>query len=53
VLEKLSKVANCIPFKSTHKASDIVNVFMKGIFRLHKFPKDIISDRDAKFASNF
>jgi hypothetical protein len=53
VVDKLSKATHFIPIKSTFKAIHIVNVFMKEIFILHGFPKTIISDRDAKFTSNF
>ena len=38
---------------STHKTDDIANIFMKEIFKLHGFPKAILSDRDVKFTSNF
>jgi transposase InsO family protein len=53
VVDKLSKETHFILVKSTHKAIDIANIFMKDIFRLHGIPKMIISDRDAKFTSNF
>ena len=53
VVDKLSKETHFIPIKSTHKASDIVNIFMKEIFRLHGLPKEIVSYRDAKFTSKF
>jgi hypothetical protein len=53
VVDKLSKVAHFIPIKSTIKAIYLFNVFMNEIFRLHYFPKTIISDRDTKFTSNF
>ena len=53
VVDKLSKSTHFIPVKSTCKAIDITNVFMKGIFRLHGMPKEIVSDRDTKFTSNF
>jgi hypothetical protein len=53
VLDKLSKSAHFIPVKSTCKAIDIANIFMKEIFRLHGMPKEIVSDRDTKFTSNF
>ena len=36
-----------------HKTDDIAKIFMKDIFKLHGFPKAIISDRDVKFTSNF
>jgi len=53
VVNKLSKVAHFIPIKSTFKSLDVVDVFMKEIFRLHGLPKTIISYRDAKFNSIF
>jgi hypothetical protein len=53
VVDKLSKVAHFIHVKSTCKAIDIAIIFMKEIFRLHGMPKEIISDRDTKFTSNF
>ena len=53
VVDKLSKSAHFIPVKSTCKAIDITKVFMKEIFRLHGMSKEIMSDRDTKFTSNF
>jgi hypothetical protein len=53
VVDKLSKETHFTPMKSTYKAIDIANVFMKEIFRLHGMPKRIISDQDAKFTSKF
>ena len=53
VLEKLTKATNFILVKSTHKTGDIVKIFMKEIFKLHGFPKAIVSDRDVKFTSKF
>ena len=53
VIDKMSKAAHFIPVKSTYKALNIVNIFLKEIFRLHGIPKAIISDRDVKFIGNF
>ena len=53
VVDKLTKESHFIPVKSTYKADAIAKIFMKDIFRLHCFPKEIISDRDTKFTSNF
>ena len=52
-VNKLTKAAHFIPVKSTHKTDDIANIFMKKIFKLHGLPKEIVSDRDSKFTSNF
>jgi hypothetical protein len=53
MVEKLSKSAHFVHVKSTCKAIDIANIFMKEIFRLHGMPKEIVSDRDTKFTSRF
>ena len=53
VIDKLSKAAHFIHVKSTYKALNIVDIFLKEIFRLHGIPKAIISDRDVKFIGKF
>ena len=53
VVDKLTKAAHFIPVKSTHKSDDIAKIFMKEIFKLHGFPKEIVSDSYVKFTSIF
>ena len=53
VVDKLSRYAHFIPVKSTCKAIDITQVFVKDIYILHGMSKEIVSDRDTKFTSNF
>ena len=53
VVNKLSKAINFILVKSTYKADNIANIFMKGIFRFHGVPKVIVSEGDTKFTGNF
>ena len=53
VIDKLSKAAHFIPVKLTYKVVNIVDIFLKEIFRLHGIPKEIISDRDVKFIGKF
>ena len=53
VVDKLSKATHFILVKTTYKAANIANIFLKQIFRLHGISKVIISDRDPKFTSNF
>ena len=53
VINKLSKSVHFIPIKSTFKAINIVEIFMKEIFRLHGIPKMVISDRHVNFTSAF
>ena len=53
VVDKLTKATHFISVKSMHKTDDIANIFMKDIFKLHGFPRAIVSNRDVKFTSNF
>ena len=46
VVDKLSKATHFIPVKTTYKAANIADIFLKQIFRLHGVPKFIISDID-------
>jgi hypothetical protein len=52
VVEKVTKYAHFIPLKTTHKAADVADIFMKEVARLHGIPKTIVFDRDPKFTSN-
>jgi hypothetical protein len=53
VVDKLTKAAHFIPLKTTHKTSNVVDIYMREIARLHGIPKTIVSDRDPKFTSKF
>jgi hypothetical protein len=53
VVDKLTKAAHFIPVKLTRKATNIADVYMREISRLHGIPKTIVSDRDPKFTSKF
>ena len=53
VVDKLSKATHFIPVKTTYKAANINDIFLKQISRLHGMPKVIISDRDPKFTGIF
>jgi hypothetical protein len=53
VVDNLTKDAHFIPLKLNHRVTNIVDVYMKEISRLHSIPKAIVSDKDPKFTSNF
>ena len=53
VIDKLSNATHFIPMKSTYKAVNIVNIFLKEIFIFHGIPEVIISDQDVKSLGNF
>jgi hypothetical protein len=45
VVDKLTKAANFIPLKLTHKENNVVDIYMKEIARLHGIPKTIMYER--------
>jgi hypothetical protein len=53
VVEKLMKSAHFISLETNHKETDVVDIFMKEVARLHGIPKTIVSNRDPKFTSSF
>jgi hypothetical protein len=53
VVDRLTKYAHFMAVRKTDSTKQIADVFCKNIYKLHGFPKVIISDRDAKFKGNF
>jgi hypothetical protein len=53
VVDKLTKEAHFVRMKLTHKEENIADIHMKEHDRLHGVPKEIVSDKDPKFTSNF
>ena len=53
VVDRLMKYAHFMGIKKTNSTKQIAEVFCKNIYKLHGFPKIIVSDRDAKFTINF
>jgi hypothetical protein len=53
VVDKLTKAAHFIPMKVTHKATNVVDIYMRELACLHGIPKIILSDRDPNFTSKF
>jgi len=53
VVDRLIKVEHFIPVKSTFSVSDVAQVFIRDVVKLHGVPKKIVSDMDAKFTSKF
>jgi hypothetical protein len=53
VVGKLTKAARFILVKTLHKETNIADIYMREVARLHGVPKAIVSDRDPKFTSNF
>jgi hypothetical protein len=53
VVDKLSKAMTLIPTNSTVSAQKVAQIFLKDEYRLHGFPRNIISDRDVTFTGKF
>ena len=53
VVDRLTKYAHFIGVKRTDSVKETTESFCKNIYKLHGFPKIIVSDRDAKFKGNF
>jgi hypothetical protein len=53
VVEKLTKATHFVHVKTTHTTTNIAEIFMKEIARLHGIPRTIVSDRYTNFTSNF
>ena len=53
VVDKLTKEMHFIPVNSTHKETNIVEIYMREVARLHWVLKEIVLDRNPKFTSNF
>ena len=49
----LTKYAHFISISSKAKAIEVADSYVKNMFKLHGFPKVIVSDRDPRFTSNF
>jgi len=53
VVENLTKAFHFIPMKITNKETNVVDIYMMEVARLHGMPNTIVSERDPKFVSNF
>jgi hypothetical protein len=52
VVHKLTKVTHFIPVSTIDKVTNIVEIYMNEVVRLHGMPKETCLDRDPKFTSN-
>jgi hypothetical protein len=53
VVDKLTKAIHFVSVKKNHTTTNIAEIYMRDIARLHGIPKTIFSEKDTKFNSNF
>ena len=53
VVDMFSKMAHFIGLPKLPSAKETADVMMNHVFRLHGFPRDIVSDRGPQFISKF
>lgn len=53
VVDRLTKTAHFIPFKTTCSRSELARLYMEYVVRLHGAPLSIVSDRDTRFNAKF
>ena len=54
VVDRFTKMAHFIPPQSNKLgAKELARIFAKEVWRLHGLPREVVSDRDSRFTSNF
>lgn len=53
VVDKLSKYSHFMAFAHPYSTIDVAQAYLDNVFKLHGWPKSIVSDRDPVFLSSF
>ena len=53
IVDQITKTARFVAMKDTWSMQQLANTYLNEVIRLHGVPKDIVSDRDSRFLSNF
>ena len=48
VVDKLMKATHFNPLNTTHEATNVPDIYMREVARLHIIPMTIVSDRESK-----
>jgi hypothetical protein len=53
VVDKFTQYAHFLPLSQPYTTVSVASVFLNGVYKLHRLPAVIISDRDPMFTSHF
>lgn len=53
VIEKFTKMTHFLPLPKLPSAKETAEVMLAQVFRLHSFPRDVVSDQGPQFSSRF
>ena len=53
VVDRLSKCIHAMPTVTTIDSAGVVHLFLEHVWRHHRLPEAVISDRGSAFVSNF
>lgn len=53
IVDKLTKYSHMIPFKEKYTAEQLKNIILDRLIHYHEIAKEIISERDQLFTSNY
>jgi len=53
VVDSFTKMAHFVGFATTATAKDVVDTFLKEVWKLHGLRSEVVSDTDAKFGTEF
>jgi len=53
IVDRLTKSAHFIPINISFPVSQLVEIYIREIVKLHGVPSSIVSDRDPRFTSRF
>ena len=51
IVDRLSKMVHCVPLTKFQSATETADLLALHVFRLHRLPSDIVSDRGPQFTS--